>query len=128
MYNRNGSGILGLLIGLIAFSVVISLVFSPAFWVIVAGLCLYSGYKRAKLRRQYREYVEQYEQAARGYGAYGGEQYGYGGYAERASQAPEGPSAVFEGEYTEGTDDPEVIEEVYESNAIDVNDFEVIRR
>ena len=121
MYYRNGSGIVGLLIGLAVISVIVSLLFSPVFWIVAAGLFLYSGYKRAKLRKQYQEYFRQY-----GYETQQDPAETRDDYSTVQEYSAE-PSALFDGNYTEGTDDLSRIEEVYETNALDVEDFEVLQ-
>lgn len=104
MYYRSNSNLgcfVLILCVLLILAGVLHLLLSPFFWLVVGILVLISWIQNAWRRRHGSDesYVE------------------YRTYTDAASEP----------DYTESTDDPNRIEEVYETNAVDVDDVEVHR-
>ena len=84
--------------------------FTPAFWIVVGIVALISAVQKYLYKRNREdEYESEYERS-RTYGNSGNRSY------------PEEDV-----DYSEGTDDPNRMEQVYETNAVDVDDVEVTR-
>lgn len=121
MYYRDNSGIgclIVMLIGFMCLSAFLKILFTPAFWAVVAILCVVSAIQR---------FFRKGKSGSSGDDSADSVGYGYTEY--RSSSSPFGRSDVnsdSDVNYTEGTNDPSRMEQVYESNAMDV-DVEVIR-
>lgn len=112
MYYRNSNWgcLILMLLAFLCLSAMLKILFTPAFWIVVAIICAISAIQRlfgANGTDAQEEYTE-----------YRSNPY----YSENSRQ-----SDFDESEYSEGTDDPSMMEQVYESNAVDVEDVEVIR-
>lgn len=122
MYYRDNSGIgclIVMLIGFMCLSAFLKILFTPAFWAVVAILCVVSAIQR---------FFGKGKTGTSGDNGAGSTGYEYTEY--RTSSSPFGRSDASSDydvdDCTEGTNDPSRMEQVYESNAMDV-DVEVIR-
>ena len=113
MYYRSNNGwgcLILMLIGFLCLSAMLKILFTPAFWIVIAIIFVISWIQRL-LNPNGRDDSEEYTE------------YNRGQYNSASGSGSDFDSA----EYSEGTDDPNRMEEVYESNAVDVDDVEVIR-
>lgn len=111
MYYRNSNWgcLILILLAFLCLSAMLKILFTPAFWIVVAIICAISAIQRL-LGSNGKDSQEEYTE-------YRSNPYYSGNSAE---------SDLDEMEYSEGTDDPSKMEQVYESNAVDVEDVEVI--
>lgn len=109
-----------MLILCIILSVVLSLIFSPTFWIVVAILLVVSAVQRALERRKGEDETDDYTYRNTG-ASYTDAPYSNSG------RTSDGDAPFSDDDYTEGTDDLNRIEQVYETNAVDVDDVEVVR-
>lgn len=122
MYYRDDSGLgclIGMLIGFLFLSAFLKILFTPAFWVVIAIIFVISAIQRhfgiGKSGR------------TNDNGGSGGGGYTYTEYRSTGStQNRSGVNDFDIDDFSEGTNDPTRMEQVYESNAVDV-DVEVIK-
>lgn len=115
MYYRNSNWgcLLLMLLGFLCLSAMLKILFTPAFWIVVAIICAISAIQRLLGSNGTNDRYDSEK-----YTEYRSNPYYSGNSAE---------SDFDEMEYSEGTDDPSKMVQVYESNAVDVEDVEVIR-
>ena len=112
MYYRNNNFgcFIVLLLVLFTMGAFLRLLFTPAFWIVVGIVALISALQKYIYKRNH---GDEYESEYRGNSTYGN---------SRNRSYPEDDV-----DYSEGTDDPNRMEQVYETNAVDVDDVEVTR-
>lgn len=112
MYYRNNNFgcFIVLLLVLFTMGAFLRLLFTPAFWLVVGIVALISAVQKYLYKRNHGDEYESEYEGSRTYGSSGNRSY------------PEEDV-----DYSEGTDDPNRMEQVYETNAVDVDDVEVTR-
>lgn len=108
--NNNFGCFIVLLLVLFTMGAFLRLLFTPAFWLVVGIVALISTVQKYLYKRNR---GDEYESEYRGNSTYGSS--GNRSYPEE------------DVDYSEGTDDPNRMEQVYETNAVDVDDVEVTR-
>ena len=112
MYYRNNNFGCFILLLLVLFTMgaFLRLLFTPVFWIVVGIVALISAVQKYLYKRNREDEYESGYEGSRTYGNSGNRSY------------PEEDV-----DYSEGADDPNRMEQVYETNAVDVDDVEVTR-